>query len=140
VGIGALIGSLMVASLTRFRHKGMLLTLGSLVFPAVLLVFAFSRSFWLSLVALSIIGIGFVTQNATSNTVIQAIVPDKLRGRVMATYMLMFFGTAPFGSLQAGTIAQTFGTPMGVAVGAGITLIFALSVVIWMPALRKVQV
>jgi MFS family permease len=140
VGLGALVGSLTVASLARFRSKGLLLTVGSLMFPAVLLVFAFSRSFWLSLVALSIIGIGFVTQNATSNTVIQAIVPDRLRGRVMATYMLMFFGTAPFGSLQAGTIAQTFGTPMGVAVGAGITLIFALSVVIWMPALRKVQV
>jgi MFS family permease len=140
VGIGALAGSLLVASLTRFRRKGLLLTVGSLVFPAVLFVFAFSRSFWLSLAALSLIGVGFVAQNATSNTLIQSIVPDSLRGRVMAVYMLMFFGTAPFGSLQAGTIAQAFGPPMGVAVGAGITLAFALFVLFTVPALRRAEI
>jgi predicted MFS family arabinose efflux permease len=139
VGVGALTGSLIVASLTRFRRKGLLLTVGSLLFPAVLFVFAFSRSFWLSLAALSLIGVGFVTQNATSNTLIQSIVPDSLRGRVMAVYMLMFFGTAPFGSLQAGTIAQAFGTPIGVAVGAGITLSFALFVFFTVPVLRRVE-
>jgi MFS family permease len=140
VGIGALTGSLIVASLTRFRRKGLLLTVGSLLFPAVLFVFAFSRSFWLSLAALSLIGVGFVTQNATGNTLIQSIVPDSLRGRVMAVYALMFFGTAPFGSLQAGAIAQAFGAPMGVAVGAGITLAFALFVFFTVPVLRHVEI
>lgn len=140
VGVGALAGSLIVASLTRFRRKGLLLTVGSLLFPAVLFVFAFSRSFWLSLAALSLIGAGFVTQNATSNTLIQSAVPDSLRGRVMAVFALMFFGTAPFGALQAGSIAQAFGAPMGVAVGAGITLAFALFVFFAVPMLRRVEI
>ena len=140
VGLGALVGSLIVASLTRFRRKGLLLTLGSILFPSLLMVFAFSRSTWLSLVALSMIGVAFVSQNAIANTVVQTVVPDKLRGRVMAVYMLMFFGTAPFASLQAGSIAQAFGPAAGVAVGAGITLIFALSVFIWVPSLRRIEV
>jgi MFS family permease len=140
VGVGALAGSLLVASLTRFRRKGLLLTVGSLLFPAVLFAFAFSRSFWLSLAALSLIGAGFVTQNATSNTLIQSTVPDSLRGRVMAVYMLMFFGTAPFGSLQAGALAQAFGPSAGVAVGAGITLAFALFVFFTVPVLRRVEI
>jgi MFS family permease len=139
VGIGALVGSLIVASMAQVRRKGLLLTAGSLIFPAVLFVFAFSPSFWLSLAALSVIGVAFVSQNATANTLIQTVVPDKLRGRVMAVYMLMFFGTTPFASLQAGSIAQAFGPTAGVAVGAGITLAFALSVFIWMPALRRAE-
>jgi MFS family permease len=140
VGLGALVGSLMVASLTRFPRKGLLLIGGSIVFPAVLFIFAFSRSLWLSLAALSMVGVALVTQNSMANTLVQSVVPDKLRGRVMAVYMLMFFGTAPFASLQAGAIAQAFGSAAGVAVGAGITLIFALSVFIWVPALRRVEV
>jgi MFS family permease len=140
VGIGALIGSLIVASMTHIRRKGLLLTAGSIIFPAVLFAFAFSHSFWLSLAALCVIGVAFVSQNAMSNTVIQTVVPDKLRGRVMAVYMLMFFGTTPFGSLQAGSIAQAFGPTAGVAVGAGITLVFALFVFFTVPILRRVEV
>ena len=140
VGIGALIGSLIVASMARVRRKGLLLTAGSILFPAVLFAFAFSRSFWLSLAALSVIGVAFVAQNATGNTLIQSIVPDSLRGRVMAVYTLMFFGTAPFGALQAGVIAQAFGPAAGVAVGAGIALAFALFVFFTVPVLRRVEV
>ena len=139
IGIGALIGSLIVASMARVRRKGLLLTAGSLVFPAVLVVFAFSRSFWISLAALCVIGVAFVSQNATGNTLIQSVVPDSLRGRVMAVYTLMFFGTAPFGALQAGAIAQAFGPAAGVAVGAGITLAFALWVFFTVPILRRVE-
>lgn len=140
VGIGALFGSLIVASMTQVRRKGLLLTAGSILFPAALFIFAFSHSFWLSLAALCVIGVAFVAQNALSNTVIQTVVPDKLRGRVMAVYMLMFFGTTPFGSLQAGSIAQAFGLPAGVAVGAGLTLAFALFVFFTVPVLRRVEV
>ena len=140
VGVGALAGSLVVASMGKFRHKGMLLTLGSLLFPTVLLLFAFSQSFALSLVALSVVGLAFVSQNATSNTLIQSIVPDNLRGRVMAVYSLMFFGTAPFGALQAGAIAQAFGPAAGVTVGAVITLAFAVGVFFAVPSLRRLEV
>jgi len=138
-GFGALIGSLIVASAGKFRRKGLLLTAGSLVFPATLLFFAFSHSFWISAALLSVVGLAFVTQNATSNTLIQSIVPDSLRGRVMAVYMLMFFGTAPFGALQAGAVAQALGPAMGVVVGAGITLTFAIVILFAAPFLRRVE-
>jgi MFS family permease len=139
VGVGALAGSLIVASMGKFRRKALLLTVGSLLFPTVLLLFAFSQSFALSLVALSIVGLAYVSQNATSNTLIQSIIPDNLRGRVMAVYSLMFFGTTPFGALQAGAIAQAFGPAAGVAVGAVITLVFAAGVFFAVPSLRRLE-
>ncbi len=136
-GAGALIGSLIVASMASFRRKGWVLTLGSLAFPLGLLAFSFSQSFALSLVCLVMIGLAIVIQNANCNTLVQSSVPDDLRGRVMAVYMLMFFGTAPFGSLQAGVIAQALGPTAGVAVGAGIVLLFAVGIFFAAPALRR---
>jgi MFS family permease len=139
VGIGALIGSLVVASMASFRHKGWVLTVGSLAFPLGLLALSFSRSFVLSLACLVAIGLAIVTQNATCNTLVQSSVPDELRGRVMAVYMLMFFGTAPFGALQAGAIAQALGATAGVAVGAGIVLLFAAGIFFAAPGLRRFE-
>jgi predicted MFS family arabinose efflux permease len=137
VGVGALIGALTVATLSRSRYKGWQLAAGSFLFPLGLLSFAFSRSFAFSLVCLALVGFGFVSQNATSNTLVQGIVPDELRGRVMGVYSLMFFGTTPFGSLLAGSLAQAFGPTIGVIVGAGVTLVFALIVFIFVPSLRR---
>jgi len=102
-----------------------------------LLAFAFSRSFPLSLACLATAGFAFVSQNATANTLVQSIVPDDLRGRVMGVYMLMFFGTTPFGSLLAGVIAQALSPTAAVAIGATITLAFALGIAIFVPSLRK---
>ena len=138
-GVGALIGSLVVASMASFRHKGWVLTAGSLAFPIGLLLFSFSRSFVLSLAFLMLIGLAIVIQNATCNTLVQSSVPDELRGRVMAVYMLMFFGTSPFGSLQAGAIAQALGPTAGVAVGAGIVLLFAVGIYFAAPGLRRAE-
>ncbi len=137
VGTGALIGSLTVASLSRFRRKGLLLLTGSLLFPLALLLFAFSRSFPLSLALLTVVGLGWVTQVATGNTLVQTAVPDELRGRVMAIYTLMFFGMMPFGSLLAGALAQALGPTTGVAICAGVVLAFALMVFLTIPALRR---
>jgi len=139
VGVGALIGSLLVASLGQFRHKGMFLTAGSLLFPLALLFFASSRSFPLSLVCLALAGFGFVTQNATNNTLVQSLVPDELRGRVMGVYSLMIFGTTPFGALLAGALAQALGPTAGVAIGAWITLAFAVRVLFTVPSLRRLE-
>jgi MFS family permease len=137
VGVGALIGALTVATLSRSRYKGWQLAAGSFLFPLGLLSFAFSRSFSLSLVCLALVGFGFVSQNATSNTLVQGIVPDELRGRVMGVYSLMFFGTTPFGSLLTGSLAQAFGPTVGVVAGALVTLLFALAVFIFVPSLRR---
>ncbi len=140
VGAGALIGSLIVASLGHSGRKPFLLTAGSVLFPISLLGMAASRSFSISLICLALIGVAFVVQNATINTLIQQAVPDELRGRVMAVYSLTFFGTAPFAALQAGALAQAFGPQIGVAVGAVITLLFALGVVIFVPSVRRLDV
>jgi MFS family permease len=139
VGIGALSGSLLVASLTRSRHKGWHLTAGSLLFPIALIGFALSQNFYLSLACLVCAGFGFIIQNTTSNTLVQMIIPDQLRGRVMSVYSLMFFGTMPFGSLLAGALAQAYGLSFAVLLGAGITLVFAVFMVILVPQVRQLE-
>ncbi len=130
IGVGALVGALLIASLGNFKRKGLLLTFGNLLFPTMILFFAFSRWFPASLAILACIGFGFLIQNATTNTLIQAIVPDELRGRVMAVYMLVFNGFFPLGSLLAGGIAQSYGIPAGAIFGASIALAWGL-VLFW---------
>ncbi len=137
VGVGALGGALLVASLGNFERKGELLTFGNLFFPAMILVFASLRWLPASLVVLAAIGFGFLIQNATTNTLIQATVPDELRGRVMAVYMLVFNGLFPLGSLLAGAIAQSFGIPAGAIFGASIALAWGLILFWRAPFIRK---
>ena len=139
VGVGALAGSFTVASLGRLRRKGLLLTIGSLLFPGALLFFACSRSLPLSLACLAVVGFGWVAQNATCNTLVQALVTDDLRGRVMGAYTLMFFGTSPFGALLAGSLAQALGPTTAVLIGAGVTLVFSAGLLLAVPALRRLE-
>lgn len=137
VGVGALTGSLAVASLSRHQAKGMQITVGSLVFPLALLAFSTTRSFPLTMICLACAGIGFVTQNATSNTIVQMMVPDELRGRVMSVYSLMFFGTAPVGALFAGAVAERWDSSAAIVLGATLTLASALFVFFFVPAVRR---
>jgi MFS family permease len=139
VGAGALIGSLTVASLTRSRRKGWQLTFGSLLFPIALFAFALSRNLVLSLAILVVVGFGFIIQNTTSNTLVQMLVPDHLRGRVMSVYSMMFIGTMPIGSLLAGSLAQIYGTSLTIIFGASVTLLFALFVVFFIPQVRRLE-
>ncbi len=139
VGAGALIGSMTVAFMGRFRRKGRLLTAGSLIFPTALILFSSSRSFLLSLACLVFVGFGWVAQNATSNTLVQSIVPDELRGRVMAVYTFMFFGITPFGALLAGTLAQVLGPARAVAINATITLTIGIGFIIFSPIVRRLE-
>jgi MFS family permease len=138
-GIGALIASLAVASLTGYQHKGRLLLMGSVVFPLGLLLFASSPSFGFSAACLMVIGFAFVIQNGMANTLIQIVVPDSLRGRVTSVFSLSFFGTAPFASLFAGAMAQALGIRVGLSVGAGLTLACALYVLLRVPALARLK-
>lgn len=137
VGIGALIAALTIASTGNFQHKGMLLTFGNILFPTMVLLFAWSRIFPVSMLILVGAGLGFMIQNATCNTLIQFAVPDELRGRVMSVYMLVFQGFFPFGSLMAGTIAEHFTIPIGAAFGGSVALAAGL---LWLwraPYIRK---
>lgn len=125
-GLGTLIGALSLASLGNFPRKGWLLTAGNLLFPALILAFSLSRSFPLSLLILVGAGWAMVTQNATANTLLQTMVPDHLRGRVMSAFVLMFVGMMPLGALQAGFIADLFGAPFALGAGALVALSFSI--------------
>ena len=140
IGVGALIAALTVASLSHSRYKVWQLAAGSLLFPLALIGFALSRSFPVSLAFLVLVGFAFISQNATSNALVQSIVPDELRGRVMSVYSLLFFGTMPFGSLLAGGIAQAFSPTLAVVTGAVVTLAFTLFVFIAVPSVRRLEV
>jgi MFS family permease len=140
VGAGALVGSLVVASLGHFRRKSRLLVAGAILFPGALLFFAFSSSLPLSLALLVVVGFAVVTQNAMANTIVQTLVPDELRGRVMAVYTLMFFGTAPFGALQAGALAQALGTGTAVFIDAAISLVAGVLILLLTPSLHKLEI
>lgn len=137
VGVGALAGSLTVASLGRTHRKGILLLVGNLSMPIALLLFAFSRTLPMALASLALVGWASITQNATANTLIQLLVPDELRGRVMSLYMLVFFGSGPFAALQAGVLGQAYGPGPAVAIGASVMLVIGVIVLFAAPALRK---
>jgi len=86
-------------------------------FGASLILFAFSGVFWLSMVLLLPVGFTMMVQMAASNTLLQTMVQDQMRGRVIAVYSMMFMGMAPFGAFFAGAIADRIGAPGTVAIG-----------------------
>jgi MFS family permease len=138
VGVGALLGALGLAMLSRRIPKGRTLIRGGTSFGILLAVFAASRSFTLSLVVLALAGCAMILNNALTNTLLQTLVPDELRGRVMGFYSFVFVGLAPLGALQAGVVAEHFGAPWAVAAG-GIVTALVMAIAAWrVPALRRV--
>jgi MFS family permease len=124
-GVGALTGALALASRRGVRGLERWIALSTLGFGVSLILFSLSRSFWLSAALLMPVGFCMIGQLASSNTLIQTMVPDDLRGRVMSVYSMMLIGMAPFGSLLAGVLAQHLGAPTAVAIGGGACLVGA---------------
>jgi MFS family permease len=116
-GLGALTGALFLARRSGFRGLGRMIAASAVAFGITLILFSLSKTLWLSVVLLFPVGFSMMTQTASSNTLIQAMVPDELRGRVMAVYTMVFMGMAPFGALFAGTVADLLGAPGVVALG-----------------------
>jgi MFS family permease len=116
-GVGALLGAVMLAGRQGVRGLGSWVMTACAGFGVSLILFSTSRTFWLSTCLLVPVGFSMMVQMASSNTLIQSMVPDRLRGRVMAVYSMMFVGMAPFGALFAGVIAHLSGAPMTVAIG-----------------------
>jgi MFS family permease len=116
-GVGALLGALTLAVKQSLRGLGKWVAVCCAGFGVSLMLFAFSRSLWPSMVLLLPVGFFMMVQMAASNTLIQAMVPDHLRGRVMAVYSMMFMGMAPFGSFFAGAVADRLGAPITVSIG-----------------------
>jgi len=117
-GVGALLGALTLASRTGVRGLGRWVAYSCAGFGTSLVLFSASRSFWLSTALLLPVGFGMMLQMSASNTLIQAMVPDAMRGRVMALYSMMFMGMAPFGALLGGALADRLGAPLTIGIGA----------------------
>ena len=135
-GIGALAGALTLASRRDLKGLGRWVAFAALGFGAGLVAFSFSRIFWLSAAILALCGFSMMIQMGSSNTLIQSMSPDRLRGRVMSVYSMMFMGMAPFGALLAGAVASRLGAPLTVAGGGVISMLAASIFWMWWPQIR----
>ncbi len=111
-GAGALIGALWLASRKSVRGLSRIIPLSCVVFSMGLIAFSFSKTLWLSFALLVITSCGFMIQMASGNTILQTIVEDDKRGRVMSLFVMAFMGSAPFGSLLTGSLSQKIGAPL----------------------------
>ena len=133
-GTGALVGALVVATFGhRFRPRRLALG-GVWLFSAALLAFSFARNFYVALGFLFIAGFGMLLFFSTTNTVLQTIVPDDMRGRVMGVWSLIFGAMIPLGSLEAGAVANWSGTAFALGLGA---IVCAISAIVALIAIRR---
>ena len=135
-GVGALLGALTLATRSGVLGLGRWVAFSCGGFGLSLVLFSLSRSFWLSAALLLPVGFCMMLQMSSSNTLIQAMVPDHLRGRVMAMYTMMFMGMAPFGSLFAGALAERLGATFTVSVGAVACICAAVLFFFHLPRIR----
>jgi MFS family permease len=136
-GTGALVGALYLASRRNIGGLINLVPLATAVFGAGLIVFSFSRLLWLSMPLMFVMGLGMIMQMAASNTIIQTVVDDDKRGRIMSLHMMAFIGTAPFGSLLAGWLASSIGAPGTFRIGGTLCLLSAMVFASRLPFLHR---
>ncbi|MGA3264551.1 MAG: MFS transporter [Terracidiphilus sp.] len=137
MGVGALISALSLAARKSVRGLVRMIPIAAAVFGLGLIGFGLSRVFWLSMIMVLVAGMGMMQGMAASNTVIQTIVSEDKRGRVMSYYTMAFMGMAPFGSLLAGTLAHKIGAPWTVIVNGCAVLLGAAWFVTRLPAVRR---
>jgi MFS family permease len=136
VGVGAMFGALVLAMRQQLRGLGNVVAYSATGLGASLVLFGISHWYWISMVILAISGFTMMMQFTASNTLIQAMVPDQLRGRVMSLYAMMFLGMTPFGSLLAGALADRIGAPVTVALGGLVSCIGGLTFLRKWPEMR----
>ena len=136
-GVGALAGAMYLASRRTVVGLGKVSMFATIAFGAGLIVYASARTTWLALAVMPLVGAGFMVQLASTNTILQTIVEDRLRGRVMAFYTMAFFGTAPIGSLIAGVAAARIGVAWTIALGGMVCLVAAAWFGSRLPLLRS---
>jgi MFS family permease len=137
VGVGAFAGAFYLASRKTVLGLGRRIVVACSLFGIGLIAFSLSRVLWLSLALMLITGFGQMVEMASSNTILQTIVDDDKRGRVMAFYTMAFMGMAPFGSLLAGSLAHKVGAPATLFVGGITCMLGALLFSYKLPALRE---
>lgn len=135
-GAGAVVGALILASRTALAGSGTWIAVSGASLGLGTIAFALSSSLELSCLVMLPIGFSMMTQMALSNTLVQAMVPDRLRGRVMAFHSMMFMGMAPVGALLSGALAPILGAPGTVILG-GVLLLLGAAVFTWrLPGFR----
>lgn len=135
-GAGALIGALALAAKSGLRGLGTWVAASTATFGVFLILFGYSRMFWASAILLIPVGLFMMVQMAATNTLIQSMVPDDLRGRVMSVYSMMMMGMAPLGALLAGGISERVGAPLTVAIGGIFSILGSIWFGIRLPAIR----
>ncbi len=135
-GCGALVGALRLAARKSVVGLGRVIPIASALFGAGLICFSIAPGLWLAVPCMVLTGFGFMTQMAASNTVLQTIVDDEKRGRVMSFYMMAFLGTVPFGSLIAGSLSSRIGAPHTLLVGGVCCLVGAALFARALPSIR----
>jgi len=136
-GVGAIVGSLVLATLGNLRTLRDWVGLAAAGFGGSLVLLSFSHSFWVSLLVMLIIGFTMVTQLDASNTLVQRIVPDEMRGRVTAIWTMMLSGLAPFGSILVGVLAQHFTARRTFAAGGMACVMGAMAFGFLLPTLQR---
>ena len=133
-GAGAFAGAITLAMSEGISRKDILLSVAGIIFSTALLIFSSSETVWLSHIMLFLVGWGAVTQIATSNSLLQIIVPDSLRGRVMSSFTTVFLGMASLGNLAVGSLAYYLGTSTALMISAGLCLFVSILIlcrIIW---------
>jgi MFS family permease len=136
-GLGSMVSALMLAYWGMRKLRGRLWTAGAFIMPVMLFIFAWIRFLPLALLALLGVGWGFMMVTNNAQAVVQSLVPDQLRGRVMGVYTLVFFGSMPLGALLAGSVASKIGEPITVMGGAVLLMIMAIAAFIFLPDIRR---
>jgi MFS family permease len=137
-GIGAFCSALSLAFRKSVVGLTRMIQIASAIFGAALVLFGLSHVLWLSLVLMLFVGFGMMQTASASNTVIQTLVPEDKRGRVMSYYTMAFVGSAPFGSLLAGTLAHYIGAPRAIILTGTCCAAGALWFTLELPNIRKV--
>ena len=136
-GIGALLAALTIAAFAQRRFRGRLITVASFCLPVALILFSLTRTLPLSLLTLFAVGATNIFVNNLANALVQGLVPDAVRGRVMGIYMLTFFGIMPLGALLAGGVATALGAPVTIAISAVCFLGCTAAITAAVPAIRR---
>jgi MFS family permease len=137
-GIGALLGGVYLAPRKSVMGLGRMIALASMLFAVGLMAFSCSHIFWISLALLVLSGFGRMVQIASSNTIIQTIVDDDKRGRVMSLYTMAFMGMVPFGSLLQGSLADKIGASAAVFIGGICCLAGSVFFLLKLQSLRRI--
>jgi MFS family permease len=137
-GLGALAGALYLASRRSVLGLGRAILMATMAFGIGLAAFSQSRVIWLSLLLLPIVGGGMMVETASTNTILQTIVEEDMRGRVMSFYTMAFLGTAPLGSLIAGVAADRIGAPTTILLGGIACVLAGIWFATRLPSIRAV--